>query len=289
MLRASFRRPAWAGAAALWVLVCAVGASAGPVAYVSSAAGLRRVDLGSGRVEFVGELDLDERVVGLAFSPSGELFGTGSLGSLYRIDPATARVTFVGETGLSTVEGLDFDGDTLVGSDFERASTLYGIDTSTAGLRQIVTESNAVGVVRALAVIDATSVLVGGERQDGAVDRTVLRRVDLRTGSSTVLSEVTGVGVPGQGFASQLVTGMDFDADGMLYGVAGGGTVVRIDSADGSVTLIADTGPFNLGFAIAPREAVVIPLPRASVVAVPGALLVGAALWYFRRPGRSDN
>src|ERR1700730_13091799 len=55
---------------------------------------------------------------GLAFSPQGSLFGTDYLGGLYSVSTTTGAATFIGSTGLGDVEGLNFRGTTLIGTNF---------------------------------------------------------------------------------------------------------------------------------------------------------------------------
>jgi hypothetical protein len=262
--------------AVLFTSLLAGVAQAGPMAYVSTTTGLRKLDLDTGRAQRISDVGPNGWFQALAFSPNGELFGaTAGGGSVYRIDPATGVQTLVGDTGLGSIEGLDFNGNVLVASDFGRPATLYSIATATA--RPLVTESEGIGVVRTLAILDPATAVVSAERQGGAEDRSILRTIDLRTGESAKLTEITGVGAPADEFGSQLITGMDFAPDGSLYAVAGGGTVVRVDLAEVGFVRIAEIGPFNLGFSIAPQDVVSIPLPPAPPAAMPSPPFVQSA------------
>ena len=108
-----------------------VPAQADPLAFGLGFGSLFTIDLATATATLIGTTTIAGIPEGLALSPSGMLFATDSGGILYRINPATAETTFVGSTGLGNIEGLDFNGTTLVGSPF-RSSTLFSIDTATA-------------------------------------------------------------------------------------------------------------------------------------------------------------
>ena len=65
------------------------------------------------------------------------------------------------------------------------------------------------------------------------LDTNILRSMDLGTGSNAVLGDL-GVG-------TALAAGMDFATDGNLYGLNFDGSMMRIDPADGTSTVIGTT------------------------------------------------
>ena len=90
-----------------------------------------------------------QAIDGLAFSPSGVLYGLSTTGvaSLYTIDPPTANMTLVGSTGVlppgpgSTLGGLAFDSSGnlfgILSASGGNPSFLYSINTATGAATQI--------------------------------------------------------------------------------------------------------------------------------------------------------
>jgi hypothetical protein len=132
---------------------------AGQVGFASSVnGGLYSVDFATATATLVGNTGVS-LMEGLAFSPSGTLYGTDSGGRLYSINTSTAAATQIGDTGRGDIEGLDFVGNTLVGSSFSSSpSSFFSIDIATAATT-LITSAN-VSVVRSLTDVDSNTVLV---------------------------------------------------------------------------------------------------------------------------------
>jgi len=165
---------------------------------------------------------------GLAISPSGNLFGTDSNGNLYSINKITGASTFIGGTGLGNIEGLDFNGNTLLGADFSTTPTFYSINTANASVLSIVTATSAIGAVRSLATLDANNVLVRG---DAPVFNT-LYKLNLGTGNATSIGTMSG----------DIFAAMDFAADGNLYALDDNGSLYMVNPLTAGLTLIGNTG-----------------------------------------------
>lgn len=190
---------------------------------------------------------------------------------LYRIDLATGIATPVGPTGFEDVEGLSFNAD---------CATLYGVDDTTDRLLTCDTETGACTQVGALGVditdtglaflgarlfmsTDApknpsrfyqvdpllgTATLVGPQPQEvtglaagplgvfglGGDGRDNLVEIDAVTGAATVIGSL-GTVLPSDG-------GLDFDAQGVLWGIEDRGLrnpsrIFRVNTTTGAATL----------------------------------------------------
>src|SRR5437764_12573107 len=134
-------------------------ATAGPIGYAvqSSSGTLVTVDLATNTPATIGTSG--QFLEGLAISPGGGLFATGSSGNLYTLNSSTGAATLVGSTGKGNIEGLDFNGSTLLGVTFTSTPTVFSINTGTAATTDIITAAGSVGgVPRALAVLNANTV-----------------------------------------------------------------------------------------------------------------------------------
>src|ERR1043165_6109813 len=118
--------------------------SAGQIAFaVDTGENLYSVDLSAATATLIGNTGVF--LEGLALSPGGSLFGTDSGGGLWSIDKTTGAATFIGDTGRGNIEGLDYNGGTLLGSDFNDPPTIFSIDTTTAPTANIATASSSTG------------------------------------------------------------------------------------------------------------------------------------------------
>jgi DNA-binding beta-propeller fold protein YncE len=86
---------------------------------------LDSVDLSTATATLIGSTG--EFLEGIAISPGGTLYATDNSGNLYTLNSATGAATLVGSTGIGDVEGLAFDGSTLLGSSFSNPTTIYSI------------------------------------------------------------------------------------------------------------------------------------------------------------------
>lgn len=165
---------------------------------------------------------------GLAISPTGQLYGTDTSGVLYSVDKTTGAATAIGNTGRGNIEALDFAGGILIGADFTSTPTLFSIDLSTGASTTLVTAGTLTGSTRAMAAVDANTVLIAA---DGAPNS--LYSVNLTTGATSLLGTMT---MTGQFLA------MDFASNGVLYGFGNAGEVWEINPANGALTLLGNTG-----------------------------------------------
>lgn len=202
---------------------------------------------------------------GLAISPSGALFGTDVRGFLYSISTTTGLATPIGDTRLGNIEGLDFNGSTLLGTNFNNPTTFYAINTNNAAVTPLVTTNPAQGVMRAMAVQDPTTAL---SISDSPTFWSLIS-TDLTSGATTVLGTIT-----------PFFGGMDFGPDGVLYGLTSNpaGNEYLINPSNGALSLVGNTGnQIWLGLAISP-----IPEPPAIVGAGLGGLTLIGVTWLRR-------
>ena len=133
-------------------------------------------------IDFIGGPE-DDIITGLAYSPSGELFGVGNAnGNLWRIDPLTADAQFVGSSARA-IFSLEFAADgTLYGAGFD----LWEIAPSDGG-------ATLVGPVGDGALIMALDFAPDGVMYGATYDLTTdaLYTINLETGAGSRIG-VTG-------------------------------------------------------------------------------------------------
>src|SRR5215208_4275395 len=133
------RRATTTTSIALMTLLAAGTASANPLGYaIDTSSDLYSIDFATGTATLIGPLIGNQAalVEALAVSPSGQLFGTDSGGMLYSLNTNTGAATLIGNTSLGNVEGLDFSGTTLVGTNYDFTTTFYSINTSSLRRRR---------------------------------------------------------------------------------------------------------------------------------------------------------
>ena len=154
------------------------------------------------RIGFTGQF-----LQGLAVSPQGALFGTDFLGNLFSVSKTTGATTLIGSTGLGDVEGLSFNGSTLIGTNFSNLggpTTVSAINTTTAAPTTITSFSQ--GPVRAMAVLNSNTIDVAS---DSPVSQSLVQ-VNLLNGTNTVLGQLPSTG-------AALIAAMNIGTDGNLY------------------------------------------------------------------------
>ena len=220
------------------VLGLSTVAVAAPIGFAVDTTGtLHTIDFGTGTAtplgSITGLLGFQES---LAMSPGGVLYLADTSGRLYTVNTTTFAATLIGATGLGNIEGLDFNGNTLLASDFAGTPTIYSLNLGNAAPTAVVTAASPTGAFRSMSVLDANTVIgrgdIGGR----------MYRINLTTGAVTTLA--AGISVFGQ----------DVLSDGGLYGLSSGGLLVTIDPLTGTVATIGDTGSqFWLGLAAIPE------------------------------------
>jgi hypothetical protein len=217
---------------------------------------------------------------GLAFSPGGSLFGTDYLGNLFSVSTTTGATTFIGNTGLGDVEGLGFQGTTLIGTNF---SNLGGPTTVSAINTATTVTTFQQGPVRAMAVLNSNTIDVASDSPvSPSLASQSLVQVNLTTGLPTTLGQLPGGG-------TNLIASLAFGTDGNLYALDSLGNDFLIAS-NGAGTLIGNTGGQQwLDVTIDP-PALAAPVPQPNSIAfllTAAVALIGLRVW--RRSGNSTG
>jgi hypothetical protein len=196
---------------------------------------------------------------GLALSSGGTLYGTDDGGNLYSINTTTGAATLIGSTGLGDVEGLGFDGSTLLGTNFNSPTTIYSINTTTAAATSVVSAST--GVVRGMALDGNEAFVASGSAVQS------LETINLTSGA------VADIGTLAPFFAALAY-------DGTLYGLDSSGNEYTINQSNADLTLVGNTGgQFFLDATLAPVSAV--PEPTSILLLV--TVLAGAGFALHRK------
>jgi streptogramin lyase len=253
-----------------------------PIGYSLASDQLVRLDLASGAYTDIGTVG-SIGVTGAAWGRDGYLYAVADLtDDLWRIDRETAASTRLGPLGINVAEaaGLAFDAcGTLWMVSNQR---LYSLDPATG----------ASTLVRDLGQhVDALT--ADGQTLLGVVDEG-LARIDPQTGAIESFGDVAPV--------STLQAGLDFDADGRLWGVfwkngpipdPGHSSIVEYHPGTGAILDIlevpdADAGNvFGGNLAASPPNAaclgvVDVPATGFSTLAAFGVFLATAALLFLK-------
>ncbi len=228
------------------------------LAGLASAAGSARADIFAYAVDVLDNLNLVDLTThtasvigptnapleGLALSPGGALYGSGANGLLYSMDRTTGAATPIGNTGLFDVEGLVFNGSTLLATNTNNPTSVYTIDPTTAASTLLVTTNPGEGKARALALMNDTTALIVS---DSPVTQSLVS-IDLTTGMTAVIGTIGD---------EVSVFAMAFGPGGVLYGLDKAGNEIIISTTDGSTTTVGNTGgQFWLDMTIIPPAAV---------------------------------
>jgi hypothetical protein len=157
------------------------------------------------------------------------LFSTDFAGNLYSVSTTTGAATTVGSTGRGNIEGLTYDGSSLLGISFTSNPTIFSINPTTAATSNVVNVTGVTGVVRAMAVLDSNDVLVADDSSS-----TFLRSINLTTGVSTL------IGTMGPG--DQFILAMAFGSDGHLYALGSTGNEYIVNASTAALTTVGNTG-----------------------------------------------
>jgi hypothetical protein len=251
----------------LALLTCAIfetRIAAAPIGYaVDADRGLYEIELAAdGEIKYIG--NTGEFLEAIAVSPTGELFATDVRGLLYKVNLGSGSAILIGDTGRGNIEGLDFSGNVLLGTDFNEQPSIFSIDTSNATTTDVTLSSRTLGVVRTMATLDADRMLVS----TNLPLPNTLYSIELNTGAISRKGNM--------GSDAGQVSGLDFAVDGKLYGVSDAGHILHVNPADATKTVLSSSGNLWLGFTTVPEPS------TFALVAIVG--LVGAAVLLRSKP-----
>jgi len=225
---------------------------------------LYSVDLSTAVATRIGPTGVSNFLEGLALSSGGTLFATDAAGNLYTVSTADGAASLVGDTGLGDIEGLAFDGSTLLGTNFSNPTTIYSINTTTANATSVVAAST--GFVRAMALLDSNDVYV---TSDTPVPQS-LETINLTTGGVTDLGQLND---------PNLIAALAYNS--VLYGLDSAGNEYTINPTNADLTLVGSAGGyFYLDMTLAPAT-----VPEPVSLLLLGTAMVGV-LSRLRRKAR---
>lgn len=233
------------------------------IAYATATDGnLYLVDLSNATETLIGPMGEANIPEGIALSPSGALFSTDASGNLYSVNKTTGAATLVGDTGLGDIEGLAFDGSTLLGTNFNSPTTIYSINTSNASTTSVV--SAAVALVRAMELENSNNVFVtnGSCSIPPCSTNTELSSINLTTGVDTDIGALID--------DSELTAALAYN--GILYGLDSAGNEYIIDPSNAGLTFVGNAGGL---FYV---DATIAVVPEPTTLALTGAGLI--FLWW---------
>lgn len=258
-----------------------------PIGYSMSPIGLTQIDLATGMFSTTGPEDTIF-VAGAAIGFDGNMYSVGELtDELWRIDPATATPSLIGETGIDVgaESGLTFDACGVLW--MITSGRMYTLDPNTGAATFVSDLGRPVYGLTA----DGKNLL--GLVGEGAFDR--LARIEPATGTVTPFGDPVLLPTQRQG--------LDFDADGRLWGlfwiegfipVPWISSIVEYDPATGAVLSERKIPDAQLAAAIGGNLAIAPPpgacnsaatdIPGLSVrgLILLGTLLAGAAVVFLR-------
>jgi hypothetical protein len=201
---------------------------------VATDSNLYSVDLSTATATVIGSTGIANLMEGLALSAGGTLYGTDTAGNLYTLNTSTGAATLVGLTGAGDIEGLVFNGNTLLGSNYTSSpTTIYSINTSNASTTTVTTASVG-NWVRGMTLEDSNDVfVVSGPCSVPPCTSSELSSINLSTGVVTAIGALVD---DSEIFAAIAYT------NGVLYGLDSAGNEFTINTSSGGLTLVGSTG-----------------------------------------------
>jgi hypothetical protein len=216
-------------------------ASADPVLFIHDGAGnLGKVDVATGTATVIGPMGLGggEVMTDIAFSPTGQLFGT-SFTSLYRINSSTGAATFVGAHGIDPgMNALVFQADgTLLGAHFV-SRDLFSIDVNTGAASSLGTTGFRSAGDLAFHGGHLYLASHNDDEADGANPGDIDSLVEIDQGT------IDGTLIGAFGFSN--VFGLATGSDNVLYALSGT-LVLTVDPSTGAATAGPDFSGQGMG------------------------------------------
>jgi len=198
---------------------------------------LYSIDLASGVATRIGPTGYTD-IEGLAFDVNGVLYGYDDTAEeLVTLNLATGVATPVGHSGLGVTEvGLAFDDLGALYLSNEVPHVLYRLNPHTGVAVPVGLQSQS---ICGLAFRNGVMYGLGGSNTDNLVS------VNRTNGA------VTAIGPLG---ISLVDGGIDFDTNGVLWGLEEGGRLFTINPASGATTVVAGIGNGFEGLAISPNH-----------------------------------
>jgi len=207
-----------------------------------------KIETATQTVTLIGNTGLS-RLGGIDFNASGVLYGVdgGSVGpsSLYTIDPTTAAATLVGAIpniangGVQGVDAIRFNASgTLYGGGFDPnpplpsngTGRLITLNPATAAILTVVTQTGSGNAFTPGLAFDPAGTLYGsrGNATGHTEDLVIINPAD---GSETAI-----------GIATDVISDIWFQRNGILYGASPTGDLFTIDPVTGGKTFLFNTG-----------------------------------------------
>ena len=259
--------PRFSAAQTIWVTGGHVGQQTGIIGTMTPAGVFTQVGV------------TDTQLSGIAFSPSGVLYGISTdATTLFTINANTGALTTIGATGLDAgqSDGLAFRAD---GALFlaNQVSSLYTLDTGTGAASLVGAIGNA--SVGTIAFDDGGHLFqTNDDPANGASDLDVLDTLDQTTGAGTA------VGEPGANTAFTGIFGLAF-SNGALFGFDDSNHVIRLDTVTGFGTQVGVYQLPDSQIVLAATAASTVPEPSAAAL-LSGFMASGAAFLWRRKQSR---
>jgi len=215
----------------------------------------------------------------IAVSKEGNLFAINVSGQLLSLDTTTGAATVIGDTHVRGIDGLSFNGDTLVTTDNLVNASFYSIDTTTAAATYISTTNPGYGMCRSLTFQDTNVAFFSSDRPGHGPGYGSLIKTDLLTGASTVIGALESLSP---------IYGISFAPDGSLYGLSENGSLFSINSSNGKMKSLGNIGGKPWFDITISSVTTAVPEPGAYGV-LAGMFVPGAAFLIRRRKVRVNS